>query len=76
MIEEFKLYDVIEMKKEHPCNKRTRYFQITRISNERNEIDIRCLGCGNYITLKLDQFPGKCKKISSIKIKSQFLYKK
>ena len=72
MLNEFKLYDIVEMKKEHPCAKRTKLFQIVRVGAD---IKIRCLGCGNYIMLPRETFVLKARKIISEKISSDFLEK-
>lgn len=72
MLNEFNLYDIVEMKKEHPCAKRTKLFQIVRVGAD---IKIRCLGCGNYIMLPREVFVLKARKIVKEKIFSEFLAK-
>ena len=72
MINDFQLYDIVEMKKEHPCSKRTKLFQIVRVGAD---IKIRCLGCGNYIMLPRESFVTKVRKIVKEEISSEFLAK-
>ena len=72
MLNEFNLYDVVEMKREHPCAKRTKLFQIVRVGAD---IKIRCLGCGNYIMLPRETFVLKARKIIADPIESDFLVK-
>ncbi len=59
---EIRLYDVVEMRKEHPCDKRTKLFQIVRVGAD---IKIRCLGCGRVMMMTRDAFNQKFKKIVS-----------
>ena len=40
MNQTFNLYDVVEMKKEHPCVNRTRLFQIVRMGADIKEVPI------------------------------------
>lgn len=56
------LYDVVMMKKEHPCEKRSRLFQIVRVGAD---IKIRCLACGRVMMLSRDNFNSKLKKVVS-----------
>jgi hypothetical protein len=56
----YQLYDVVELKKEHPCNKRSKIFQIVRLGAD---IKIMCLGCGNIIMLDRDAFNHRIKKV-------------
>lgn len=70
-MEDYKLFDIVEMKKDHPCKNRTRVFQIVRIGAD---FKIRCLGCGNYIMMPREDFYKKVrKKIDKISINSNFL---
>lgn len=59
---EYKLYDVVEMKKEHPCSLRSKKFQITRIGAD---IKIMCLGCGHQIMMPRSDFNKRLKKVLS-----------
>lgn len=56
----YNLFDCVEMKKEHPCDKRSKLFQIVRIGAD---IRLRCLGCGNYIMMPRETFEQKLRKI-------------
>lgn len=56
----YQLYDVVEMKKEHPCQKRSSLFQIVRLGAD---VKIMCLGCGNIIMLDRDLFNHRIKKV-------------
>lgn len=57
---EYELNDIVEMKKEHPCEKRSKQFQITRMGAD---IKIKCLGCGNSIMLSRHNFEKSLKKV-------------
>ena len=46
MVENYGLNDIVQMKKEHPCEKRSPYFKIVRMGVD---IKIKCEGCGNVI---------------------------
>lgn len=59
---DYKLYDVIEMKKSHPCVHKSKLFQITMVGAD---IRIRCLGCGNSILMSRDKFNEKIRKVVS-----------
>lgn len=59
MNKEYGLYDIVEMKKQHPCRK-AKYFRIVRMGVD---IKIRCLGCDNVIMLDRQDFERKLKKI-------------
>lgn len=72
MLTEFNLYDVVEMKKPHPCTSRSKLFQIVRLGAD---IKIRCLGCGNYIMIPREVFVTKVKKVTENEINSKFLEK-
>lgn len=59
---QYKLYDVVEMKKEHPCESRCKIFQIVRVGAD---IRIRCLGCGKYMMFPNVDFVKKVRRISA-----------
>lgn len=59
---EIALYDEVEMKKKHPCAKRTNRFQIVRVGAD---IKIKCLGCGNVIMMDRVAFNERVKKVVS-----------
>ncbi len=50
------------MKKEHPCAKRTKKFQIVRVGAD---IKIMCLGCGNVIMMTRYDFNKRIRKVIS-----------
>lgn len=57
---DYQLYDVVELKKEHPCKSRSKLFQIVRLGAD---IKIMCLGCGNIIMIDRLQFNKRIKRI-------------
>jgi len=58
----YNLYDVVEMKKRHPCVSRSKRFQIVRVGAD---IKIKCLGCGNVIMMDRDHFNHAVKAVVS-----------
>ncbi|HMM00403.1 MAG TPA: DUF951 domain-containing protein [Bacilli bacterium] len=56
------LFDLVEMKKEHPCQTRSRLFQVVRVGAD---IKIQCQGCGNIIMMPRFDFNKRLKKIIS-----------
>ncbi len=56
----YQLFDIVEMKKPHPCEKRSKQFQIVRVGAD---IKIKCLGCGNVIMMSRDTFNMRFKKV-------------
>lgn len=56
---EFKLDDIVEMRKEHPCRK-SKQWKIIRMGAD---IRIKCLGCGTSVLLPRVEFERKLKKI-------------
>ncbi len=59
---DYGLFDVVEMKKAHPCKGRSKLFQIVMVGAD---IKIRCLGCGNLILLSRDKFNERIKRVVS-----------
>ena len=57
---EYTLYDEVEMKRPHPCNSRSKRFQIIRLGSD---LKIKCLGCGSVIMIDRDSFNHKVKKV-------------
>ncbi|MBS4201402.1 DUF951 domain-containing protein [Bacillus sp. FJAT-49732] len=55
---EFNLYDIVEMKKQHPCG--TNRWKIIRMGMD---IRIKCEGCGHSVMLPRRDFARKIKKI-------------
>ena len=58
---EYKLDDIIEMKKEHPCHKSKQW----RIIRMGADIRIKCLGCGSSVLMPRSEFERKLKKVVS-----------
>lgn len=56
---DYGLYDIVEMKKAHPCHK-GKYFQIVRMGVD---IKIKCDGCGNILMLDRNDFNRKLKRV-------------
>ena len=56
---EYKLNDLVEMKKEHPCHKSKQW----RIIRMGADIRIKCLGCGTSVLMPRSEFEKKVKKI-------------
>jgi hypothetical protein len=52
-MEKLELYDLVELKKPHPCNARTKIFQIIRLGAD---VKIQCQGCGRVILLERHEF--------------------
>ncbi len=59
---QYDLYDIVEMKKYHPCANRSKLFQVVRLGAD---LKIMCLGCGNVIIMPRDVFNHKIKRIVS-----------
>jgi hypothetical protein len=62
MVTDYQLYDIVEMKKPHPCDKRSKKFQIIRVGAD---IKIKCLGCGRVIMLDRADFNERIQKVIS-----------
>ena len=56
----YNLYDIVELKKSHPCIARSKKFQIVRVGAD---IKIKCLGCGNLIMMSRDTFNMRFKRV-------------
>ena len=56
---EYKLNDIVEMKKAHPCKKSTQW-QIIRMGAD---IKIKCLGCGRIVMIPRSKFQKDAKKV-------------
>ena len=59
MIENYKLNDIVQMKKDHPC-KKSHYWKIIRTGAD---IKIKCLGCEAVTMMERHEFERKCKKL-------------
>lgn len=58
----YELGDIVELRKEHPCEKRSKQFEIVRLGAD---LKIKCLGCGNVILISRDNFNQRLKRIVS-----------
>lgn len=58
MIENFKLGDIVEMKKQHPCG--SNQFEIIRVGAD---IKIKCAKCGRIVMIPRGKFQKEAKKI-------------
>lgn len=56
----YNLGDIVEMKKEHPCETRSKRWVITRMGAD---IKIKCLGCNTIVMLSRHSFEKSLKKI-------------
>ena len=56
------LYDLVELKKEHPCKTRSKVFQVVRLGAD---LKIQCQGCGNVIIIPRITFDKRIKKVIS-----------
>ena len=55
----YDLYDIVEMKKEHPCRK-SKYWKIIRVGAD---IKIKCQGCGAVVMFGRHEFERKMKRL-------------
>ena len=55
------IYQVVEMKKEHPCHKSTQW----KVIRMGADIRIKCLGCGASVLMPRVKFEKKLKKVIS-----------
>ncbi|MBR0137038.1 MAG: DUF951 domain-containing protein [Erysipelotrichaceae bacterium] len=56
---EYKLNDIVEMKKEHPCHK-SKLWKIIRMGAD---IRIKCQGCGASVLFPRSEFERKLKRV-------------
>ena len=61
MVDDIGLNDIVEMKKCHPCDNRSKMFEIVRLGAD---VKIKCLGCGRVMMLDRDAFNSKVKRIA------------
>lgn len=57
---DYKLGDIVELKKPHPCVYKSKQFEIVRVGAD---LKIKCLGCGNLIIISRDSFNKRFKKV-------------
>lgn len=60
VVPNYELNDRVEMKKAHPCAKKSKIFTIVRVGAD---IKIKCEGCGNVIMMDRDSFNHKIKRV-------------
>lgn len=60
--EKVELFDLVEMKKAHPCVSKAKNFQVVRLGAD---LKIQCQGCGNVIIISRLIFDKRIKKILS-----------
>lgn len=58
--DDYQLNSIVEMRKPHPCNNRSKEFEVVRLGAD---IKIKCLGCGNIIMMTRGDFELRVKKI-------------
>lgn len=58
----YQLFDVVEMKRPHPCSSHSKLFQIVMVGAD---IKMKCLGCGNLILISRDTFNSRIKRVVS-----------
>ena len=56
----YKLGDIVELKKPHPCTAKSKLFEIVRVGAD---LKIKCLGCSNVIIISRDNFNRRFKKV-------------
>ena len=56
----YDLYDIVELKKPHPCTSHSKKFQIIKLGAD---LKIQCLGCGNVILISRDIFNTRFKRV-------------
>ncbi len=57
---EYDLNDIVEMKKEHPCETKSKLWKIIRMGAD---IRIKCLGCGNSVLMPRQKFEKRLKRV-------------
>ncbi len=60
--ERVNVFDLVEMKKPHPCVSHSKIFQVIRLGAD---LKIQCQGCGNVIIIPRIIFDKRLKKIIS-----------
>ncbi len=57
---DYKLGDIVEMKKPHPCTAHSNQFEIVRVGAD---LKIKCLGCGSVLIITRDNFNKRFKRV-------------
>ncbi|MGI6510493.1 MAG: DUF951 domain-containing protein [Erysipelotrichaceae bacterium] len=64
---EYKLNDIVEMKKMHPC-KKSKQWRIIRMGAD---IRVKCLGCGASVLFSRSEFEKRVKKIIPCELETE-----
>ncbi len=56
----YQIGNQVEMKKPHPCFKRSTMFLVVKIGAD---IKIKCLGCGTLLMMTRDHFNSRLKRV-------------
>ena len=56
----YKVGDIVELKKPHPCSNHSTKFKIVRTGAD---LKIECLGCGNVLLISRDNFNRRLKRV-------------
>lgn len=57
---DYNLGDIVELKKPHPCNAKSKQFEIVKVGAD---LKIKCLGCGNVLLISRDNFNKRFVKV-------------
>jgi len=57
---DYQLGDIVELKKPHPCNSKSKQFEIVKLGAD---LKIKCLGCGNLLIISRDNFNKRFVKV-------------
>ena len=60
----YKVGDIVELKKPHPCISRSKLFEILKVGAD---IKVRCLGCDQILIIPRDNFNHRLKAIKESK---------
>lgn len=60
VVEKYDLGDIVEMKRPHPCDARSKQFKIVRVGAD---IKLSCSGCGHVVMLSRDAFNKRLKRV-------------
>lgn len=61
-MENIELYDIIELKKPHPCKERCKQFEVIRVGAD---VKLKCCGCGAVIMMSRYDLQFRFKRIVS-----------
>lgn len=60
VVSKIELYDIVRMKKDHPCGHNNKLFQIMRVGAD---VKIKCLACGNVMMIDRDSFNNSLREV-------------